>query len=249
MKTKTKTDFLEILRVLLAYEIDFIVVGGVSAVLQGAPIATFDLDLVHSREPENIKRLLRALESLEAIYRAQPARRIKPTAAHLSSPGHQLLLTRFGPLDLLGMIGSGRGYEQLLAKTVEMKVDDELRIRVLDLETLIQTKEEIGGEKDAAVLPSSGRLSTRSQGIGNNSDPASPLLRHRQPVHLNLEQMIDADAVAAVGVGHRSALGFRVHYFAVDHEVDLVGADAHFERIGGFSAGVGFLHRVVWRLR
>ncbi len=153
MKTKTKTDFLEILRVLLAHEIDFIVVGGVSAVLQGAPIATFDLDLVHSRDSENIERLLRALDSLGAIYRAQPARRIKPTAAYLSSPGHQLLLTRFGPLDLLGMIGSGRVYEELLAKTVEMKVDDELRIRVLDLETLIQTKEETGGEKDAAVLP------------------------------------------------------------------------------------------------
>ena len=121
--------------------------------LQGAPINTFDLDLVHSRESENIERLLRALDSLDAIYRAQPDRRIKPTAAHLSSPGHQLLLTRFGPLDLLGMIGAGRGYKELLAHAVEMKVDDKLRIRVLDLETLIQTKEEVAGEKDAAALP------------------------------------------------------------------------------------------------
>ena len=153
MRTKTKTDFLEVLRVLIAHEIKFIVVGGVSAALQGAPITTFDLDLVHSRESENIDRLLPALESLEAIYRAQPDRRIKPNAAHLSSPGHQLLLTRFGPLDLLGMIGAGRGYEELLAQTVEMKVGDELRIRVLDLETLIRTKEEVAAEKDQAVLP------------------------------------------------------------------------------------------------
>jgi hypothetical protein len=96
---------------------------------------------------------LRALDSLEAIYWAQPDRRIKPSAAHLSSPGHLLLLTRFGPLDLLGMIGAGRGYQELLAHTVEMKFDGDLRIRVLDLETLIQTKEEIAGEKDNAVLP------------------------------------------------------------------------------------------------
>jgi len=139
--------------VLIAHEVKFIVVGGVSAALQGAPIATLELPLIHSRESDNIERLLRALESLEAIYRAQPERRIKPNAAHLSSPGHRLLLTRFGPLDLLGMIGAGRGYEKLLAQTVEMKVGDELRIRVLDLETLIQIKEEIAGEKDAAVLP------------------------------------------------------------------------------------------------
>jgi hypothetical protein len=137
----------------MAHEVEFIVVGGVSAVLQGAPIATFDLDLVHSRDSENIERLLRALDSLEAIYRAQPERRIKPSAGHLSSPGHQLLLTRFGPLDLLGMIGSGHRYQDLLAHTVEMKIDDALRIRVLDLETLIQTKEEIAGEKDNAMLP------------------------------------------------------------------------------------------------
>jgi hypothetical protein len=153
VRTKTKTDFLEVLRVLIAHDVKFIVVGGVSAVLQGAPITTFDLDLVHSRETENIERLLQALDSLEAIYRAQPERRMKPNAAHLSSPGHQLLLTRFGPLDLLGMIGAGRRYEELLAQTVEMKVGDEQRIRVLDLETLIQIKEEIAGEKDAAILP------------------------------------------------------------------------------------------------
>jgi predicted nucleotidyltransferase len=153
VRTKTKTDFLEVLRVLIAHEINFIVVGGVCAVLQGAPVTTFDLDLVHSRESANVERLLRALDSLEAIYRAQPERRIKPSAAHLSSPGHQLLLTRFGPLDLLGMIGAGHGYDELLAQTVEMKVGGELRIRVLDLKALIQIKEETAGEKDTAVLP------------------------------------------------------------------------------------------------
>ena len=34
-----------------------------------------------------------------------------------------------------------------------MKLDGDMRIRVLDLKTLIQTKEEIAGEKDNAVLP------------------------------------------------------------------------------------------------
>src|SRR5207248_10840524 len=64
------------------------------------------------------------------------------------------------------------------------------------------------------------------------------LLRHSKPVDLHLEKMIDADAVDTVSFRHRSALGFGVHYCAVNHEVDLVRADAHFERVGGFSAGV-----------
>jgi hypothetical protein len=40
--------------------VDFIVVGGVAAVLRGAPVSTFDLDVVHSTAPENIGRLLAA---------------------------------------------------------------------------------------------------------------------------------------------------------------------------------------------
>ena len=131
MRTNTKPDFLEVLRVLISYDVDFIVVGGVGAVLQGAPIMTFDLDLVHSRAPENIERILLALDSIDAIYRAQPDRRIKPDVSRLSSTGHQLLITRFGPLDLLGTIGIGAGhsYEELLAKTIEMEVAGGLAVQ------------------------------------------------------------------------------------------------------------------------
>jgi hypothetical protein len=108
-----KADFLTILKVLREHGVNFIVVGGVCGVLHGAPIATFDLDIVHSRTSENLDCLLRALQELDARYRGQGARIIRPERSHLSSPGHQLLITRAGPLDLLGVIGSGRGYEEL----------------------------------------------------------------------------------------------------------------------------------------
>ena len=121
--------------------------------LHGAPIATFDLDVVHSRAPDNINRLLAALESLEAHYREPVSRKIKPNQSHLSSPGHQLLMTCFGPLDLLGVIGAGRGYGDLLVESSEMETAAGLRVRVLNLPALIKSKEEAGGEKDQAVLP------------------------------------------------------------------------------------------------
>ncbi len=142
-----------ILRTLLKNEVDFIVVGGICAVLHGAPISTFDLDLVHSRERRNIRRLLTALEALDAHDRFQPEKRIKPGASHLSSAGHQLLMTRFGPLDLLGKIGRGHTYEHLLDDTTKMRVGGGLKVRVLGLEKLIQIKEETSGEKDRAMLP------------------------------------------------------------------------------------------------
>lgn len=52
MTLKPKADFLSILRTLTAHDVEFIVVGGVCGVLQGASLATFDLDVVHNRRDE-----------------------------------------------------------------------------------------------------------------------------------------------------------------------------------------------------
>lgn len=143
--------FLAVLRALADHGVDFIVVGGVAAVLRGAPINTFDVDVTHATASDNVQRLLEALSELDAYYRYRPE--LRPNASHLSSPGHQLLMTKFGPLDLLGAIGKGRSYADLLPDTVEMDLTAEVRIRVLGLETQIAVKEEIGGDKDLAALP------------------------------------------------------------------------------------------------
>jgi hypothetical protein len=144
---------LEILKVLTRHRVDFIVVGGVSAVLHGAPVTTFDLDVVHARNRENIARLLSALEELEAVYRVQPERQLRPDESYLAGPGHQLLLTKFGPLDVLGMIGKSRTWEDLRGHSRTMEMEPGVVLRVLDLETLIAVKEELGFPKDTAILP------------------------------------------------------------------------------------------------
>jgi len=145
-------DYLAILRTLRKHEVDFIVVGGVCAVLHGAPLMTFDLDVVHSREPENIERLLAALEELEARYRVPGHRARRPGRSHLASAGHQLLLTRHGPLDVLGAIGHEHSYQELLPHSMSIPLGKRLTVRVLDLPTLIEVKEETAGDKDKAVL-------------------------------------------------------------------------------------------------
>ncbi len=147
------SDFLAALRTLYEGGVQFIVVGGLAAVLNGAPVSTFDLDIVHSRTPENVARLLGVVQGMDAIYRMQPSRRLRPDASHLSSPGHHNLLTTCGPLDVLGTIGRGMGYEDLLPHSIEMEIGAGARVRVLDLQTIVALKEQLGGEKDLAVLP------------------------------------------------------------------------------------------------
>jgi hypothetical protein len=146
-------DFETILKVLAGFDVDFIVVGGLCAVLHGAPIQTYDLDIVHSRDSVNLERLENALRELGAYYREHRHRRLLPEAARMATPGHHLLSTSAGPVDVLGSIAGGRDYAALLPHTVELALDETLWIRILDLATLIVTKQEAGREKDKLVLP------------------------------------------------------------------------------------------------
>jgi hypothetical protein len=146
-------DFLSLLEELAGRNVDFIVVGGVGAVLQGAPIATFDIDLVHSRAPENLDRLVPALVALDAYDREHADRRLRPSTQPLAGPGHHLLMTRAGPLDLLGAVTPGWTYEDLVGHTIQIEIAPGLTVMVLDLRMLVRLKEELGREKDLAVLP------------------------------------------------------------------------------------------------
>ena len=149
---KRVPDFRTILRTLREHQVDFIVVGGVCAALQGAPINTFDLDIVHSREPANLDHLLKALGALRAHYRTPGHNKLKPRESHLTSPGHQLLMTSAGPLDLLGTIGDGHSYEDLVGEAKEFTIGKGLNVQVLDLGALIRIKAETAQEKDKAQL-------------------------------------------------------------------------------------------------
>lgn len=144
-------DFLSILRVLTDQQVDYIVVGALSAVLQGAPIMTFDLDLVHERSQSNIRRLQRALDKLDAKFRGHHERDLRPEPSHLRSEGHQLLVTRYGPLDLLGTIERGLGYGELVDETIQLDVDD-FSVPVLRLEKYVELKRDSTRDKDRARL-------------------------------------------------------------------------------------------------
>ena len=146
-------DFETTLRAFLTAGVDFIIVGGIAAVLQGAPINTFDLDLVHARNAANTDAILPVLSRIDAYYRMQPERRLRPSAGHLTTAGHLNLITRHGPLDLLGTIGENLSYENLLPHCELLDLGDGFTVRVLNLETLIAIKEQLNGEKDRAVLP------------------------------------------------------------------------------------------------
>ena len=143
----------EILEVLNRHGVDFIVVGGVAAVLHGAPLITFDTDIVHSRDKANVLRLLQALAELEAYYREHEDRKPFPEASWLMARGHHLLATKLGPLDVLCVLTHDRDFDALTAHSEVVEIADGVSVRVATLEMLIRLKEELHRDKDRAVLP------------------------------------------------------------------------------------------------
>jgi hypothetical protein len=144
--------YADVLRRLAANQVDFIVVGMMAGVLRGAPVLTADLDLVHRRSAENVSRLLRVLDDLDATYRHDP-RHLRPAESHLMSAGHHLLSTTHGDLNCLGSVGEGQTCEDLLVRAPELDLGEGLSVHVIDLPTLIDLKEKAGRPKDLAVLP------------------------------------------------------------------------------------------------
>ena len=123
---------LELLLGLADREVDFLVVGGTAAVLQGAPVVTQDLDIVHQRTPDNAKKLYDFLLSVDAHHRDLTSRRLPPR--------HELLLA------------VGEGYEQLVDDADDMQVSGR-SVKVLGLRRLIAVKAATGRSKDKLMLP------------------------------------------------------------------------------------------------
>jgi len=142
----------DVLEVLGRGEVELVVVGMTAAILQGAPMLTNDVDVVHRRTPENVERLLRALEELDAVYRTDD-RRLRPKASVLIGPGHNLFETRAGDLDCLGAIDDNLTYDDLLPDSTLVDLGGGVQCRVLLLERVIEIKQRAGRPKDLAALP------------------------------------------------------------------------------------------------
>lgn len=151
-KRDTSPALSDILEGLLQAEVDFILVGGLAAVIQGAPVTTLDVDIVHSRKDENIAKLFVFLNSINAIYRRPDDKTIKPKSEDFAGTGHTLLSTRLGPLDVLASIEQGQTYESLIGNTVEIDFRG-YTLRVLDIKQMIKLKKGSKHPTDRQRIP------------------------------------------------------------------------------------------------
>jgi len=109
----------EILRALEAHHGRYIVIGAIAAIAAGAPVMTTDLDITADRVRENLERLARALDDLQARRRSRsdPEGVAFPVDADmLESADSWTLLTRAGNLDVV-FSPAGRAAMPIFAAT------------------------------------------------------------------------------------------------------------------------------------
>ncbi|MFT3770777.1 MAG: hypothetical protein QM820_35590 [Minicystis sp.] len=151
----TAIPYRRILEVLAAHAVEHVIVGGVAAHFYGASYATKDMDSVYARSPENIARLLAALDEMETIFRDFAGRRIAPNASYLATANPKLLLTKHGPLDLLGTLSmedDDTGYASLAPDAWQVDLGG-ITVQVIALPRLIAVKERLKRPRDLLVLP------------------------------------------------------------------------------------------------
>ncbi len=78
----------DILLTLASHQVRFIAVGGIAAVLRGAPVYTRDVDIVYDFAEDNLDRLLAALHELDAVFRDDP-RNLRPNRSRRRCVRHR----------------------------------------------------------------------------------------------------------------------------------------------------------------
>jgi hypothetical protein len=143
--------------VLLAHAVEFVMIGGYAAELQGVRWMTVDVDIVIAAREDNYAALAAALLELDAwaLMPAGSVQRIRPDVARLRTlTGAMLLRTRFGRLDIMKNAGADDaplGYAELADDALEAELEGRTFL-VASLESLLRMKRVAGRDKDRAVL-------------------------------------------------------------------------------------------------
>ena len=141
-----------LLRRLDAAHVEYVIVGGIAAVAHGSPRFTFDLDIVYAADDANLERLGRVLQELNAkLLGVTDDVPFVPDARMLRHVRLLTLDTDEGRLDVMVEPDGSKGYDQLLAGSIEAIVDG-IAVRVAGLDDLIEMKKATGRPKDRVHL-------------------------------------------------------------------------------------------------
>jgi hypothetical protein len=141
-----------LLGVLARHGVDFVVIGGIAGLALGSAYPTYDLDVAYSRDPANIKRLIRALRELDVRLRgAPPDLPFVLDERTIENGANFTFETKYGHFDVLADVGGVSSYEALRRDSSVEEVSGN-PVRVASIDHLIAMKRNANRTKDKLML-------------------------------------------------------------------------------------------------
>jgi predicted nucleotidyltransferase len=149
-------DIQKLLQELVEGDVEFLVIGGLAVGYHGHIRATKDVDVVPAPDPDNLKRLARVLQELDAevegaaeFEEGELPNPLDPTALELG--GNWVLATRLGRLDVMQWIGDSALWAELSPGAIEDEVAG-LPIKIVSFDDLVRLKKMAGRPEDLLDL-------------------------------------------------------------------------------------------------
>lgn len=152
MPAPAELDPKRLLGLLTARGVDYVLIGGLAAVLHGSAMLTQDVDICFARDEGNLRALAKVLSELGAKLRGvgEPV----PFVADEKTLGRAELLTldtSAGPLDLVSLPPGAPSYEVLRRRALRLDLGA-FAVPVASVEDLIAMKRAAGRPKDLLAV-------------------------------------------------------------------------------------------------
>jgi hypothetical protein len=143
---------LDILKRLDDHRVTYVLVGGMACVFHGSQIVTQDVDICAPLTPENLRRLIAALQGIHPRFRmSQDLRPLPQNPKELETLKNIYLHTDLGQLDVLSEIAGIGKFSDLERHIINADLGG-ISIRVLDLDALIVAKKAMNAPKDRQAV-------------------------------------------------------------------------------------------------
>ena len=156
-----------ILTILERHKVDFVVIGAYAAVLQGSKDATEDVDITPKRDFDNLTRLVEALHEMHAQVideDGEPDLNWPIDDQHLRLLKATFFSTLYGDIDVSMNPSASEGYPDLSRSSESFWVSiGEVKIKVANLERVIESKRKADRPKDREIIPKLEKLLNKEE--------------------------------------------------------------------------------------
>jgi hypothetical protein len=139
---------LPVLRALNEYGVEFVLIGGLAAVLQGSPLPTYDIDIALSPSASNLNRLQATLRQLDAVAlgRARDLRRALADGRTVS------FSTRFGKIDVNSQPAGFDSYASLRRGARRLTLESGFDVLCSPIRDIIRSRMATGDSRQMPAL-------------------------------------------------------------------------------------------------